>query len=131
LIDSNNYNHYIDPQFARYLIFFFYQQGGRGFFQALWPECATINVANVREQYTSSYPSNLNYTESTEYGKQSLTAVNKIRNFDPRYSTLCAKYEGYFKPPYTGMFKLMVNADDRGEFWFSQCTNNCSKSDLV
>jgi len=108
-------------------------QGGRGFLQSIWRNCGTSSSNVVKEQYNSSYPSYLNYLETTEYGKQSLVA-KLYKTFDEFDSTLCSscvKYEGYIKPPYTGLFNLMVNAYDHGELWFSQCTNNCSESDLV
>ena len=110
-----------------YHIFKFYSSynktGSRGYLQEIWPNCKTHNIKNFDARFTPEYTS---YNGTIRTGRQEMVAVDQYKSFDPRYSSVCAKFSGFFSPPYTGEFKLLINADDRGEFWFSDCQKNCS-----
>lgn len=97
--------------------------GSRGYLQEIWPNCGTRDMNNFDARFT---PSHASYNATVRTGRQEMVAVNQYKSFDPRYATVCAKFSGFFSPPYTGDFKLLINADDRGEFWFSDCQKNCS-----
>lgn len=105
------------------LIFLHTITGSRGYLQEIWPNCGTRDMRNFDSRFTTQHAS---YDATVRIGRQEMVAVNHIKSFDPRYSTVCAKFSGFFSPPYTGEFKLLINADDRGEFWFSDCQKNCS-----
>uniref|UniRef100_A0A7M5WXN7 IPT/TIG domain-containing protein n=3 Tax=Clytia hemisphaerica TaxID=252671 RepID=A0A7M5WXN7_9CNID len=100
--------------------------GPRGFQQELWTNC---NVRHVDENFDERFkPGASNYVSSVRTDKQELSSI--YNNYDGRFDSLCAKFNGYFRPPYTGYFKLLINADDTGDFYFSDCESNCTDSDL-
>lgn len=101
--------------------------GPRGFQQELWTDC---NVRHVDQYFDDRFkPGAYNYISTIRTDKQELSSI--YNNYDGRFDTLCAKFNGYFRPPYSGYFKLLINADDTGDFFFSDCERNCSDADLV
>lgn len=56
-------------------------------------------------------------------------SAGEYTTWDGRYGSICLKVEGFFRPPYSGMFKLMIKADDLGELYISESGSN--KTDLV
>ena len=102
--------------------------GARGYLQEVWPECGTYDIRNFDTRFTPNSP---RYSATIKTDRQEMVAVSHLKSFDPRYGTVCAKFSGFFSPPYTGEFKLLINADDRGELWFSDCQTNCSNGNMV
>ena len=47
------------------------------------------------------------------------------------YNAVGAKWKGFLKPPYSGMFHVLINADDLGEVWLSKDGNNRHPKNLV
>ena len=44
---------------------------------------------------------------------------------------MAAKWKGFLKPPYSGMFHVLINADDIGEVWLSKDENNRDPKNMV
>ena len=100
--------------------------GGRGYHSEVW-DYAEYNVHKVRTQFNSTYP--VPSKRSTEYGTQEL---RKHVNFkEVEYNAVGAKWKGFLKPPYSGMFHVLINADDLGEVWLSKDGNNRHPKNLV
>jgi hypothetical protein len=80
----------------------------------------------VRTNYNDSTPANS--TKSVVYGEQELfrSTWRRLEYDMPLYESLCATFEGFIRPPYSGMFKIFVAADDSAQLWFGNCS-----SDLV
>ena len=47
------------------------------------------------------------------------------------YNAVEAKWKGFLKPPYSGMFHVLINADDLGEVWLSKNGNNRDPKNMV
>ena len=47
------------------------------------------------------------------------------------YNAVAAKWKGFLKPPYSGMFHVLINADDLGEVWLSKNGNNRDPKNMV
>lgn len=101
--------------------------GGRGHERTLWPECNTYHVHKVRDEFTDTSP--VQSIKEIGYGLQQFMSLGEYTTYDGRYDSLCIKVEGFFRPPYSGMFRIMIEADDQGEFYISESGNN--KTDLV
>ena len=41
------------------------------------------------------------------------------------------RYEGFLRPPYSGVFRLMIKCDDGGEFYLTNSSNGRSKTNMV
>ena len=92
----------------------------------MW-DYAEYNVDKVRTQFNSTYP--VPSKQSVEYGTQEL---RKHVNFkEVEYNAVGAKWKGFLKPPYSGMFHVLINADDLGEVWLSKDGNNRDPKNLV
>lgn len=63
-----------------------------------------------------------------EHGTQDISSLNK---YESRYKKVAARYEGFIRPPYSGLFMLMVNLDDVGEVWMSEGQQNRTNSEMV
>ena len=53
-----------------------------------------------------------------EYGTQRISSEISRYNID--YHHLSARFEGLLKPPYSGIFNLLISGDDVVDFWFSK-----------
>lgn len=87
--------------------------------QEIWPNVRSYDVHAVRTKFNTTYPAHSKRT--IEYATQHLYSA---KTYSSRYDALCAQYEGYIKPPYSGNFKLMISADDRGELYIGNATSN-------
>ena len=92
----------------------------------MW-DYAQYQVYTVRTQFNSTYP--VPSKRSVEYGTQEL---RKYANFKAvEYDAVAAKWKGFLKPPYSGMFHVLINADDLGEVWLSKDGNNRDPKNMV
>ena len=94
----------------------FLSLGGRGYSQELWIDHKTNSIVNVRT-FSESYP--INSTRSTLYDTQHLASFGRSFPQFSRYKYVCGKFTGFLRPPYSGMFRMLITADDVGEFWLS------------
>ena len=60
-----------------------------------------------------------------------LLISDKIRYVTRKYQKIGAKVKGFLKPPYSGMFNILVQADDQAEVWMSTGPRNMSTTSLV
>eukprot|EP00111_Clytia_hemisphaerica_P022445 TCONS_00065960-protein len=100
--------------------------GGRGYFQEAWPNHRNYDVKTVRTRYNSTYP--IKSLKTTEYALQD---YNNYDKYEVKLSYASARYEGFLRPPYSGMFRLMINCDDQGEFFISQGSQNRSRDNMT
>lgn len=98
-----------------FLVLFEIFTGGRGFIQELWPGYGNKPTSQIRDTYTSTYP--INSTKTVEYATQQLSS--SVSRYNYEHNRLAARYEGLFKPPYSGYFNLLISGDDSLDFWMS------------
>ena len=84
-------------------------------------------MSRVRDIYNDTYP--VESVKEIAYGRQEFMSLGEYTKWDGRYDTLCAKFEGFFRPPYSGTFRLMIVGDDQSEFLVSRSGNRMD--DLV
>ncbi|XP_066933159.1 fibrocystin-L-like [Clytia hemisphaerica] len=95
--------------------------GGRGFEYMVWE--TETNLDELKTTYTESTP--VQSTKGISYGALSVSSDYK---FDERYEKVGYKFWGFFKPPFSGDFQIMVRSDDASEVLISQ---DASKSTLT
>ena len=93
----------------------FYSTGGRGFIQEIWLSASYHSPSVIRNTFTSTHP--YNSTKTVEYGTQELSSV--VSRYNPKLNRIAAKFEGLFKPPYSGYFNLLISGDDVLDFYMS------------
>jgi len=86
--------------YKAFLQFFF--QGGRGYFQEVWENHQNRIVDRIRKTYNATYP--VKSVQSIKYGVQDYS--NTIR-YEERFPYVNLRYEGFLRPPYSGMFRLV------------------------
>lgn len=95
---------------------FLFTTGGRGFIQEIWPGHGNKPTTEIRDTYTATYP--INSTKTIEYATQQLSS-RTASQYNYEHTRLAARYEGLFKPPYSGYFNLLISGDDSLDFWMS------------
>ena len=48
-----------------------------------------------------------------------------------KYTYIGARFHGFFRPPYTGYFNILIMTDDYGEILISHGQNNMSSTAMV
>ena len=95
--------------------------GGRGIEYWLWN--TTSSMINLKTTFTDTSP------VPVQHGiLYTAFDIDDDHRFDERHEAVGYKFKGFFRPPHTGGFRIMVRSDDASEFWLSMTG---SKSDLV
>ena len=78
-------------------------------------------LGELKSTYTESTP--VQSSKGISYGAMS---VSSDYRFDERYEKVGYKFWGFFRPPFSGDFKIMVRSDDASEVLISQDGNKNS-----
>ena len=87
----------------------------------MWNKSTSMN--DLKTTYTDTHPVNVDH--GIMYGSLDVSSSSR---FDERLEAVGYKFRGFFRPPYSGNFYVVVRSDDASEFWIS---TSSSTSDLV
>ena len=92
---------------------FIQRTGGRGYEYKLWK--TKTSLSDLKTSFTDTSP--VTAEKGVSYSSLSVSSGDR---FDERHDVVAYKFWGFFKPPFTGHFNIMVRSDDTSEVQISR-----------
>ena len=89
------------------------QKGARGYEYKLWK--TKTSLSDLKTSFTDTSP--VTAEKGVSYSSLSVSSGDR---FDERHDVVAYKFWGFFRPPFTGHFNVMVRSDDTSEVQISR-----------